>query len=190
MSTVPAPTPHVWYTPADIAAWLDATPHGSRWRARCPVHGGDNATALSIGQGRDRDGNPMTLLHCFAHGCAVEDLCAALGIAVKHLFCVHPTYAQSTRYAPRSRSPRIAQLRTREQAASPDDIAEILLEEMIVSDPQWIQACAPARAKMWALAQASPRARARLSQALRTGGMHPARFWETLRVEQEGQSWS
>jgi hypothetical protein len=53
---------------------------------------------------------------------------------------------------------------------SPDAIAQIMLEEMIVSDPQWIQDCAPARAKMWELAQASPKARTQLSLALRQAG--------------------
>jgi hypothetical protein len=121
----------------------------------------------------------MTLLHCFARGCAIEDICAAMGIEMKGLFCIHPDYARATRHAPRARSPRVHRLRTM-QDPSPDEIAQIMLEEMIVSDPQWIQACEPARKKMWELAQASPRARAQLSAALKNAGFNPALFWNTL----------
>lgn len=163
---------------------LGGTAHGERFRAPCPVHGGSNPTALGIAQGRDRDGNPMTLLHCFAQDCAVEDICAVLGIEVKDLFCIHPTFARTQRHAPRSRSPRIAQIRRQTNPLTPDEIAQILLEEMIVSDPVWIQECAPARAKMWALAQASPRARALLSTALHTARIIPAQFWDALAREQ------
>ena len=171
---------HHWYTPAECAALLGGKPHGERWRAPCPAHGGSNPTALGIAQGRDRDGNPMTLLHCFAHDCPVEDICGAMGIEVKDLFCLDPAFARSTRHAPRSRSPRIERLRHAAQPLTPDEIAQVMLEEMIVSDPQWIETCAPARAKMWELAQASPRARTQLSHALRQAGFSPALFWDTL----------
>ena len=170
---------HHWYTPAECASLLGGTPHGERFRAPCPVHGGSNPTALGIAQGRDREGNPMTLLHCFAHDCPVEDICAAMGIEVKDLFVIHPDYARGHRHAPRARSSRVERLRTM-QEPSPDEIAQIMLEEMIVSDPQWIEECEPARKKMWELAQASPRARAQLSQALRKAGFNPALFWDTL----------
>jgi hypothetical protein len=135
---------------------------------------------LGIAQGRDRQGNPMTLLHCFARDCPVEDICAAMGIAVKDLFCIQPGYAREHRSAPRTRSARIERLRHAAAPLTPDEIALVMLEEMIVSDPQWIQDCAPARAKMWELAQASPRARAQLSHALRQAGFNPELFWNTL----------
>jgi hypothetical protein len=176
----PAPVPHHWYTPAECASLLGGTPHGERFRAPCPVHGGSNPTALGIAQGRDRNGNPMTLLHCFARNCAVEDICAAMGIEVKDLFCIHPDYARATRHGPRARSPRIERLRHAAQPLTPDEIALVMLEEMIVSDPAWIQECEPARAKMWELAQASPRARAQLSQSLKKAGCNPELFWDTL----------
>ena len=121
----------------------------------------------------------MTLLHCFARNCAVEDICAAMGIEVKDLFCIHPDYAREHRQGPRARSPRVERLRTM-QEPSPDEIAQIMLEEMIVSDPQWIETCEPARAKMWGLAQASTKARAQLSHALRQAGFSPELFWDTL----------
>jgi hypothetical protein len=184
-AATPIPTQHVWYSPADIAAMLDAAQYGGTWRAACPAHGGSNRTALGIAQGRDKDGNPMTLLHCFASECSVEDICAALGIQVKNLFCIHPTYAHATRHARRARSPRIHRLRTMPQAASPDEIAQILLEEMIMSDPAWIAECAPARKKMWELAQASPNARALLTDALHTARLNPARFWDALTRDME-----
>jgi hypothetical protein len=164
---------------------LGGKPHGERFRAPCPVHGGDNPTALGIAQGRDRDGNPMTLLHCFAQDCSVEDICAAMGIEVKDLFCIHPTFARTHRHALRSRSPRIAQIRRQTNPLTPDEIAQVLLEEMIVSDPQWIQECAPARAKMWELSQASHKTRALFSHALHTAGLHPSTFWNALAREME-----
>lgn len=173
---------HVWYRPADIAAMLDGVQHGDKWRAVCPAHGGENQQALGIAQGTDRDGHPMTLLHCFAHACPVEDICAALGIAVRNLFCIHPTYAREHRNSPRARSPRIARLKAM-QEPSPDAIAQIMLEEMIVSDPAFIQECAPARQKMWELAQASHESRKRLTVALSAAGLLPTPFWNTLACE-------
>jgi hypothetical protein len=164
---------------------LGGEAHGDRWRAPCPAHGGSNPTALGIAQGRDREGNPMTLLHCFARDCSIEDICVAMGIAVKDLFCIHPTFALAHRHVPRSRSLRLAQIRRQTTPLTPDEIAQIMLEEMIVSDPQWIQECAPARKKMWELAQASPRTRARFTQALHTARLNPARFWDTLTRERE-----
>jgi hypothetical protein len=177
---VPDPMAHHWYTPAECAALLGGKPHGERFRAPCPVHGGSNPTALGIAQGRDREGNPMTLLHCFAHDCPVEDICAAMGIEVKDLFVIHPTYARANRHALRTHSPRIERLKYAKAPLTEDEMAQIMLEEMIVSDPAWIETCAPARAKMWELAQASPRARAQLTAALRKAGFIPAQFWDTL----------
>jgi hypothetical protein len=179
MSTPPPPTAHIWYTPAWCAEQLGATKYGSKWRARCPVHGGDNPQALGIAQGRDAQGNPMTLLHCFAHHCAIDDLCAALGIEVRNLFCMAPAYARVMRHFPPAKSPRVARLKQLE-TPSPDEVAQILLEEMIVADPTWIETCAPARAKMWELAQASPQAHAALTRALREAHRNPLTFWEAL----------
>jgi hypothetical protein len=187
----PDPVAHHWYTPAECAALLGGEAHGEKWRAPCPAHGGSNPTALGIAQGRDRDGNPMTLLHCFANQCPIEDICAAMGIEVKALFCIHPTYARATRHLPRTRSPRIAQIKRRTDQLTPltpDEMAQVMLEEMIVSDPQWIQDCAPARAKMWELAVASPAARLQLYRALRTAALDPSAFFDTLREECGGQT--
>src|SRR5262245_12363288 len=92
-------TEHIWYTPAECAALLHAAKHGDHWRAPCPAHGGDNRQSLAIKEGRDRDGQPMTLLHCFAQQCTVADICQAMGIAVCNLFCTQPAYAKTTRSA-------------------------------------------------------------------------------------------
>jgi hypothetical protein len=183
----PDPVAHHWYTPAECAALLGGEAHGDKWRAPCPAHGGSNPTALGIAQGRDRYGNPMTLLHCFANQCPVEDICAAMGIAVKDLFCIQPAYAREHRHGPRAKSLRVERLRTM-QEPSPDAIAQIMLEEMIVSDPQWIQECAPARVKMWELAQDSPLAMARLTTALTQAHIPPSPFWDTLALEMEGRA--
>jgi hypothetical protein len=177
---------HVWYTPSDCAAMLEATPHGERWRARCPAHGGDNCEALGIAQGRDSYGNPITLLHCFAHDCPIEDICAAMGIKVRNLFCIHPHYAKATRNQPRTKSPRIDKLRHATAPYTSDEIAQLLLEEMIVSDPAWIQECVPAREMLWKLASASPQAREAFTRALREARLTPSRFWATLARDCEG----
>ena len=52
------------------------------WRAKCPAHSGDNPAALSI---RETDDGAV-LLHCHAHGCAVEDIVGAVGIDLADLF--------------------------------------------------------------------------------------------------------
>lgn len=179
----PTPTPHHWYSPAECAAMLLGVRHGDHYRAPCPLHPG-NPTSLSIREGRDAAGHPLTLLHCFAHHCTIEDICSAMGIEVRDLFCIHPDYVRTTRNAPRARSPRIDRLRRLEEPTS-DDITQILLEEMIVSDPRWIQECTPARQKMWELASASPKAKEALTKALYLGHLSPAPFWQTLAAEME-----
>jgi hypothetical protein len=186
MLTPPRPPAHVWYTPEECASLLQATRHGAQWRARCPAHGGDNPTALAISAGEDRNGNPVTLLYCFAHHCSVEDICAAMGITVANLFCIQLAYGMETRHRPRARSPRIQQLKKGHEPATSDEIALLLLEEMIVSDPEWITTCAPARAKMWALAQASPKARAALTLSLERAQLSPVVFWKDLARELGG----
>jgi hypothetical protein len=181
MATQPPPE-HRWYSPADCAALLSGVKHGDQWRAPCPVHGGESTDALSIRQVTDRYGNPKTSLHCFAHDCAIEDICAEMGIEVRQLYSIQPEYARATRYVPRAKSPRIDKLKRMEEP-TPDEIAQILLEEMIVSDPAFIQECAPARQKLWELAQGSPRCQAALTKALQHAGLHPMSFWTTLADE-------
>lgn len=174
--------PHVWYTPADLATLLDGRQHGKSWRSRCPAHSGDNPQALSLSEGIDKYGHPMTLVKCFAHECDIRDICAALGIALRNLFCIHPDYAQANHYAPRATSSRIDRLKTM-QEPSPDEMAQILLEEMIVSDPEWIQSCQPARAKLWELGQSSLK-RMTFFQALTDAGIPARAFWSTLAAEE------
>jgi len=169
---------HRWYTPADCAALLLGMRHGDTWRAPCPVHGGDSTDCLSIREGKDRYGHPMTLLHCFAHDCAIEDICAALGIVVRNLFCMTPEYYRTMQRFPPVKSPRLARLGAMDEP-TPDQVAQTLLEEMIVSDPAWIATCKPARQKMWALAQ-EPYARAAFTRALLAAQIPVKRFWETL----------
>lgn len=185
MATHPPPGPHIWFTPEDCAAMLDGVKHGNHWRAACPAHAGDNPQSLSIREGTDKYGHPMTLLHCFAHGCTFDEICEAMGIPTRNMFCMHPDYAKETRNAPRAKSPRINRLKAMEEP-SPDEIAQILLEEMIVSDPAWIQTCTPAREKMWELAQASAVAKEQLTKALQQARLTPALFWDTLGRAMEG----
>ncbi len=178
------PEPHRWYTPADCSVLLLGVKHGQGYRAPCPVCHDPRTDALSLREGRDRDGHPMTLLHCFAQGCDIQDLCAVMGIEVRNLFYIHPDYAKATRGTPRARSPRIDRLKAMEEP-SPDEIAQILLEEMIVSDPAFIQECVPARQKMWELAQASHRNKEALTKTLFEAHLSPGTFWQTLAAEAE-----
>jgi hypothetical protein len=184
MLTPDPPHAHIWFTPHQIAVILDGRQRGSQYRAKCPAHDGDNPESLSIREGKDKNNNPCTLLHCFAQGCKVEDICAAMGIPVRCLFAIQEEYGRATRDGLRAHSPRINRLKSLEEP-SPDEIAQILLEEMIVSDPAWIQECTPAREKMWELAEASPKARAALTRALREAGFRPTLFWEQLTQDRE-----
>ena len=45
------------------------------WRARCPAHGGDNDTSLSV-----RAENGRLLTHCHSHGCEHQDVMSALDL--------------------------------------------------------------------------------------------------------------
>ena len=130
---------HHWYTPCGVCgpAWRHA-PRGAL-RAPCPVHGGSNPTALGIAQGRDREGNPMTLLHCFAQDCPIEDICAAMGIEVKDLFCDPSRPMPVSTGMPHVPEVHASSVCVRCRNPHPDEIAQVMLEEMIVSDPQWIQ---------------------------------------------------
>lgn len=185
MAALSGSSVHVWYTPEECAELLGGRKHGTAWRAACPVHGGDNHTSLRIGEGRDADGNPVTLLHCYAHNCTIEDLCAAMGIKVRNLFCVHPDYAKATRHAPRTHSPRIADLKKRRETLTSDEIAQVMLEYDLIYDQEFLAACAPARAKLWELATTRPQAREAFTSALREAHIPPARFWDKLEREME-----
>ena len=162
-----------------IATLLQAISHDTTWRARCPAHQGENPTALSIALGHDRSGNPMTLLHCHAHQCPIEDICAALDIRVADLFAVVPRSMPAL--PPRSTS-RTTRLRTMQHPGSQDDIAQIMLEEMIVSDPVFLQECPPARETFWRLAQEPARKQA-LFRALREGKHDRNLVWKQLQHE-------
>lgn len=185
-----SPDEHRWYSPADCAALLLGTAHGSRnsYRAPCPAHDGDNPQSLHIWLATDPRGYDVTRLYCHAHQCDIRDICAAMGIALHNLYSARPAYSQMMRHFPAAHSPRIAQLKTIEEPTS-DEIAQVMLEEMIatdVSDPPWIQTCVPARQKMWALAQGSPERRVALTNALKTARLNPARFWSQLASDMRG----
>lgn len=184
MATHPAHE-HRWYTPAACAAMLLGVKHGDGYRAPCPICDSTRTDALSIRELPDRYGNPCTVFHCFAHGCHVLDICAVLGIELRNLFAIQPDYARATRHAPRSRSLRIVRLKAMEEP-TPDEIAQILLEEMIVSDPPFIQECQPAREKMWELADASPQCKEAFTRALQQAHVSPTPFWAALRRDMEG----
>lgn len=60
-----------------IIAALDAKPSGTRYRAKCPAHGG-RSQSLMISE---RD-NGSTMLHCFA-GCTPDAIMGAMGLDPK-----------------------------------------------------------------------------------------------------------
>lgn len=172
---------HHWVSPQELAERLGGDKAGHGWRAPCPGHASENPTTLSIREGTDRHGNPVTLLKCFV-GCDMETILGALGLQLSDLFCVRTPYASPG--LPARPTPRTERLRTM-QTPSGDDIALIMLEEMIVSDPHFLEECPPARDKMWELGQ-DPAKRQRLNVALREARHDPARMWSMLRAEQGG----
>jgi hypothetical protein len=178
------PISHHWYTPADCAALLGAVQRGGGYRGACPVHGGDNPTALSIYERLDQYGHPATYITCFTHKCDILDICAYMGIELRNLFAMPPEHSKTFQHLPRVRRPWIDRLKTVD-APTADVIAQILLEEMIVSDPPFLQECYPARKKMWELAQASPTSKAALTKALHAAKLVPALFWDSLATEME-----
>jgi hypothetical protein len=68
----------------DMLERAGCDPHGRPYdfRARCPNHDGEHIEALHVSIG----GDGRVLLHCHAHGCSVESICAALGLSLSHLF--------------------------------------------------------------------------------------------------------
>jgi hypothetical protein len=186
MQTPRLPSPHHWVTPGALAALCEARPTGDHWRAACPAHGGDNPTALKISQGVDQYGHACTLVHCFAQQCAVEDICAALGLAVNALFSVQPAYARQTARAPHSGNPTLKRVMASNVAPDGDWIAMVMLEDIITDDPAFLESCAPARHKLWELAQASAQARAVFTRALNKAGRAPMLFWDKMAQEMKG----
>ena len=174
-------TPHHWYSPSELATRLDARPAGDGWRARCPAHAGDNPAALSIREGVSADGTPLTLLHCFVADCDIAAICAALAIPLAGLWCVRPDAPRRTRENTRSVA-RTVQTRAPQAPLSRDDIAEILLCEMIPSDPQWFWSCQGAQETCWRLGLSVPR-RFRLSAAFAQAGWRVADVWHRLTRE-------
>ena len=174
---------HHWHSPAEIAAQLDATQHGTTWRARCPAHGGDNPQSLHIAEGVARDGTPLTLLYCHAHQCSAADICAALGIPVTGLWCIRPDAPARPRgYV----KPHLPPRKKGDHAAyTSDDLAEGMLIEMLVSDPAWFATCVGARETCWRLGQ-EPARKYRLSAAMATAGLRVLDQWAQLASEAHG----
>lgn len=105
MSPHPTPTPMLstpFVTAPELAQRLGGIRRGGRWQAHCPAHE-DTTPSLSLREGRDRYGQPCTLLKCHA-GCSLEALCTALGITPRQLFAVS-RIASSPATSPRHRAP-------------------------------------------------------------------------------------
>lgn len=173
---------HVWYTPNDIAAALDAHKHGDGWRARCPAHDGDNPATLGIKCGTDKHGNPCTLLYCFAYQCDIRDICEALDISLASLFCIHPEYARATRNASRSQDVRIERLKFHRTPHSQDDLAQCMLASEIVNSANFLANCPPARETFWRLIQ-DPTRKSALVKALIEAALPVRATLDALRDE-------
>jgi hypothetical protein len=52
--------------------------------AKCPVHGGDNKSTLSVNESKQNPGN--ILLRCHAEQCSYKDIMASLGLPESYLF--------------------------------------------------------------------------------------------------------
>ncbi len=57
-----------------------------QWRARCPYHGGNSHTSLSVAETPDG----TALVHCFS-GCAPADVLGVLGLRLRDLYVPDPT---------------------------------------------------------------------------------------------------
>ena len=177
---MPNPSIHHWYSPAEIALQLDAHQHGATWRACCPVHGGENLTSLHITEGVARDGTPMTLLHCFAHQCPIDAICAALGIPIAGLWAIRPDAPRR----PYRASPLPIPLRQKGDHTpfASDDIIETLLHDEIYADTAWFLTCPGARETCWRLGQDVQR-KFRLSASMAAAGLRVAQQWADLARE-------
>lgn len=174
---------HIFYSAETLAQRLGGRRAGrNTWRAKCPAHQGDNPTSLSITTRRTDDGYPITLLHCHAHDCRLEDICAALDIPLSGLWAVPPA-KMTRRPLPSYSSPRLHAFALRETPGDADEIATLLLEEMIVSDPEWMATCREARTVLWQLSRDHER-RMGFEQALIDAKLDPLVFWRTLAAEQ------
>lgn len=173
--------PHEWWSPADIAAQLGAKRQGNGWRVKCPVHGGDNPQSLSIAEGVDNVGHPVTLLYCHTKGCTIAEITAAIGCEVRNLWAVHPEYGKTLRNAPRARGGPLSRLQTMADVV-PQDIAETIVLIDIVDDPTLLQTSKPVRQLLATLVQ-SPSARRRLLDTLTTLRIPTQPFLAALRQE-------
>jgi hypothetical protein len=179
--TTPLPAKHHWVTAAAFATLLAGRRVGDHYVARCPAHD-DTHPSLDIAEKLDKYGHPMTVMICRARGCAVEEICAAVGIPVRALFSVQQRYAQETARVPRTHSLHLAQVK-RTNTLPLGGIAAMMLEEMIRSDPDFLTECPPARQTLWELVSASPALWRHFRQVLAEVGIPPQTLWRVLQEE-------
>ena len=143
---------HHWYTPSEIAGLLEGTVSGAGFRARCPAHQGENPTSLSINEGTGRDGSPLTLLKCFAHGCYAEAVCEAMGIPLSGLWCIAPSKQRTLPGARQGHIRGMANMLRECGSPDADAIALLMLGEMLRDEPGFLAQCPPATAlveRLW-----------------------------------------
>lgn len=94
----------------------DCNPHGRAWdfRARCPVHDGENAEALHVRVG----GDGRALVHCHPHECPIEEIVRSIGLGMADLF--PPGHNGARRR-------RLKEARRSDFAGSAREIANVLL---------------------------------------------------------------
>ena len=173
------PPDHHWYTPADCALLIPgARQYGNSWRAPCPAHHGKKLN-LHLWEDTDPQGFRYTRLYCHSQHCDIRALCEALALEMSDLYELPRRYRDSMGRFPRAQSPRVARLKTMEEP-TPDEVAQILLEEMIATGAELGEL---ERQKVWTLAQASPKARARFTKALEQAHNNPWVFWRRMHDE-------
>lgn len=152
---------------AVAALCAHAAPHGDHaYRAQCPVHNGDNPQSLHISQAQEK-----TLLHCFAHQCSVEAICAALGILPAQLF--REGRASAVPPAPRRQAPPAPVLSTLggEAPVLADDILLSLLLDSLSEDLSLLQV--PEAQQTLRKALDTPLKKAMIERKLRAMGHYP-----------------
>jgi hypothetical protein len=77
-------------------------PHGPAhdFRARCPLHDGENPSSLHVSPGADG----RAVVWCHAHQCFIEDIVAALGLSMGDLFPAGHRHARRRQLAQANRA--------------------------------------------------------------------------------------
>lgn len=171
---------HRYYSAAEVAALCQharaTTP--TTWRAACPVHNGDNPTSLHISQGLDK-----TLVHCFAHQCTPEAICAALGLPLQSLSMVPASLPPTpARRATPPATPTARQIATSADAPmTGDDLMLAMLLDTLDTDLSLLEV--PDARALFAAALHHPVKKAMIEHRLKQLGHYPPTVYAIVQGE-------